>query len=225
MLSVWLIGWARAGWLAKDRVPRLTKHRPVSRDLCDEATAAVSRWATFAKLAVGPRLGMARDCSEPHQSHRPHTLAASRRRRRTMEAAEVRVLAIVAPRPASVCDVGVVPAPTSPRPLSAALLGSGPGAQSDTALAWIESADGATAVPGRFADAAIPAASRHRRRPRDPEAAFVTPERPSPPAADDGGNHPSVVELTFGVWLGLGAVKQKMAPPAMSAIWDRETLR
>ena len=47
----------------------------------------------------------------------------------------------------------------------------------------------------------------------------------SPPAADTAGNHPSVVEQTFGVWLGLVAVKQKMAPPAMSAVAGRETVR
>jgi hypothetical protein len=36
---------------------------------------------------------------------------------------------------------------------------------------------------------------------------------------------PSVVEQTFGVWLGWGAVKQKRAPPAMSAGVVREALR
>ena len=35
------------------------------------------------------------------------------------------------------------------------------------------------------------------------------------PAADTAGHHPSVVEQTIGVWLGLGAVKQKRAPPAV----------
>jgi hypothetical protein len=33
----------------------------------------------------------------------------------------------------------------------------------------------------------------------------------------------SVVEQTFGVWLGLGAVKQKTAPPAAGVVELRET--
>jgi hypothetical protein len=40
----------------------------------------------------------------------------------------------------------------------------------------------------------------------------------------EGWRLASVVEQTFGVWLGLGAVKQKTAPPAAGVVALRETL-